>query len=238
MTFDQAEFDLRCEWGVKGVSLLAPISDAVVIVDVMSFSTAVTVATARGATVFPYRWRDESQVEYAKSVDAILAGPRGKGHYSLSPLSLMALRDGSRIVLPSPNGATLSLASGDRPTFAGCLRNAEAVARAARACGPRISVVACGERWKVDDTLRPAYEDLLGAGAVLSYLPGKRSPEAEAAVSVFESARFDLLTPLKNCSSGKQLIENGYEADVVSVSELNCDPVAPVLRNGAFVKAP
>ena len=86
--------------------------------------------------------------------------------------------------------------------------------------------------------MRPAYEDLLGAGAVLSYLPGKRSPEAEAAVSVFESARFDLLTPLKNCSSGKQLIENGYEADVVSVSELNCDPVAPVLRNGAFVKAP
>ena len=42
MTFDQREFDIRCEWGEQGVARLAPISDAVIIVDIMSFSTCVT----------------------------------------------------------------------------------------------------------------------------------------------------------------------------------------------------
>lgn len=34
--FDQADFEVRCEWGLQGVLQLAPISDVVVIVDVLS----------------------------------------------------------------------------------------------------------------------------------------------------------------------------------------------------------
>lgn len=60
MTFDQAEFKIRCEWGERGLRQLAPISQAVVIVDVLSFSTCVEIATSCGATVFPYRWKDET----------------------------------------------------------------------------------------------------------------------------------------------------------------------------------
>ena len=237
MTYDQSEFDIRHEWGERGVSLLASTSDAVVIVDIMSFSTAVTVATARGEMVFPYRWKDDSRVEFAKSVNAILAGPRGKGQYSLSPLSLMALQTGSRIVLPSPNGATLSLSTGTTPTFAGCLRNAKAVARSAQSYGLRVSVIGCGERWNEDHSLRPAYEDLLGAGAIISYLDGRRSPEAEAAVAVYESSKPDILAKLKSCSSGKELIEKGFEEDIASMAELNCVDVVPILRESAYVKA-
>ena len=237
MTFDQSQFNIRCEWGHKGAALLAPISDAVIIVDVMSFSTAVTIAVAKGATVYPYRWENDSRVSFAKSIDAELAGPRGKGQYSLSPRSLMALKTGSRIVLPSPNGSTLSFCTGDTPTFAGCLRNAKAVAKAAMVCGPLVSVIACGERWKEDDSLRPAYEDLLGAGAVISYLDGIRSPEAKAAVSVFESSNSDILGMLEKCSSGKQLTEMGFRMDIPPIAALNCDDVAPVLRDGAYVRA-
>lgn len=234
MTPDQSEFDLRFEWGPRGVEMLAPVSDAIVIVDVLTFSTAVAVAAARGATVFPYRWNDETAEEYAESLDAVLAAPRGKGRYSLSPGSLMALPEGSRIVLPSPNGATLSLATGSTPTFAGCLRNARAAAAAARTCGPRIAVIACGERWPSGD-LRPSLEDHIGAGAILAHLDGDASPEGAAAVSVFEAARSRLPEMMRACVSGKELIDWGYEDDVAVAAELNRDDVAPRLQDGAYL---
>lgn len=65
MIYDQREFQLRFEWGPQGIEHLVPISDSVVIVDVLTFSTAVVVAAARGATVFPYRWNDDSTVDIA-----------------------------------------------------------------------------------------------------------------------------------------------------------------------------
>ncbi|MBA3027857.1 MAG: hypothetical protein FP816_03465 [Desulfobacteraceae bacterium] len=237
MTYDQSEFDIRCEWGEMAVEVLAPVSDAVIIVDIMSFSTAVTIAVARGAVVFPYRWKDNSRVEYAKTKGAVLAGPRGKAQYSLSPLSLMALPIGARIVLPSPNGSTLSLSTGEIPTFAGCLRNAKTVARAAQARGPRISVIACGERWHDDQSLRPAYEDLLGAGAIISFLEGRRSPEADGALAVYEKSKSDIFHMLTWCSSGRELIEMGFGEDIQSIAALNCEDVAPILRQGAYVEA-
>ena len=234
MTPDQSEFDLRFEWGPRGVEMLAPVSDAVVLVDVLTFSTATAVAVARGAAVFPYRWNDESAAEYAGSRDALLAAPRGEGRYSLSPGSLMALPEGSRIVLPSPNGATLSLATGSTPTFTGCLRNARAVAAAARCCGPRIAVIACGERWPSGD-LRPSFEDHIGAGAILAHLDGNASPEGAAAVSVFEAIRSRLPETMRTCVSGKELIDWGYEDDIGVAAELNRDDVAPRLQDGAYL---
>ena len=87
MIHGQREFQLRFEWGPRGIEHLASISDSVVIVDVLTFSTAVVVAAARGATVFPYRWNDDGAADYARSVDALLAGPRGESKHSLSPQS-------------------------------------------------------------------------------------------------------------------------------------------------------
>jgi 2-phosphosulfolactate phosphatase len=70
MIFNQSEFQLRCEWGFQGVAQLAPISDVIIIVDILSFSTSVEIATNNDAIIFPYQWRDESALDYAKLVNA------------------------------------------------------------------------------------------------------------------------------------------------------------------------
>ncbi len=123
MTASQTAYQRRCEWGEHGVELLAPDVDAIVIVDVLSFSTAVSVAVDRGGAAIPHRWKDATAAERARAKGALLAGRRGSG-LSLSPVSMLELPEGASVVLPSPNGSTLSLATGSTPTYAGCLRNA------------------------------------------------------------------------------------------------------------------
>ena len=170
MIFDQREFEIRCEWGAEGLALLAPISDVVVIVDVLSFSTAVDIATTRGADVYPYRFYDAGAKMFADSIGAILAGAkRSAAQYTLSPQSLETIPHDAWLVLPSPNGASLTLATGDTPTLAGCLRNARRGTDAARAFGKHIAIIPAGEQWS-DGTMRPALEDWLGAGAILDEL--------------------------------------------------------------------
>lgn len=236
MIFNQSEFDLRCEWGQQGVTQLAPISDVVVIVDVLSFSTAVKIATNNGAIIFPYRWKDSSAVDYAKSIKAELATNRtSTTGYSLSPQSLTKISSKTKLVLPSPNGSSLSLLTGKTPTLAGCLRNCEAIARFAQNYGSKIAVILAGEKWE-NNSLRPALEDLIGAGAILSYLSGSLSPEAKTTVAVFNSFKNDLLNNFKKCSSGKELIARGFKSDVELAAEINVSDCVPVFANNAYVK--
>ncbi|MBD2207064.1 2-phosphosulfolactate phosphatase [Calothrix sp. FACHB-1219] len=235
MIYDQAEFDLRCEWGVQGVTQLAPISDVIIIVDVLSFSTATEIATKNGAIIYPYQWRDDSAINYAKSVNGELAKSRmSQAGYSLSPASLTKIPTGSRLVIPSPNGSTLTLLTGKTPTIAGCLRNCEAVAKFAQKYGSKIAVIPAGEKWE-DGTLRPAFEDLIGVGAILSFLNGSFSPEAESALAVFQTFRNELLGYLKKSSSGKELIAKGYELDVELAAVFNISDCVPLLTENAYV---
>src|SRR5215813_7135988 len=238
MTFDQQEFDIRCEWGAHGIAALAPISDVIIIIDVLSFSTSVEVAVTQGAMVFPYRWRDDTARAYAVSIGAILADPgRHPRRYSLSPASLTRIPTGTRLVLPSPNGATLTLAAQPTPVLAGCLRNARAVAAVAQKYGRKIAVIPAGERWKDDGSLRPAFEDLIGAGAIISHLNGRRSPEALVTLAAFRAVESDLDNALRQCSSGKELIEWGFATDVMLAAQLDVSACAPLLVNDAYRRA-
>ncbi|MBS1622753.1 MAG: 2-phosphosulfolactate phosphatase [Bacteroidetes bacterium] len=233
-TFDQSEFDIRLEWGIKGVQLLAPISDVLIIVDVLSFSTCVDVALGRDAVVYPYQFYDDSAIAFAIHKNALLASKRSdqNGKYSLSPASLQYLPSGTSLVLPSPNGSTLSLNTGTTITYCGCLRNAKTVAQAALQSGKKIAVIPAGEKWP-DGSLRMAYEDLLGAGAIITHLSGALSPEAAAAVTAFASCD-EIYDSLRQCTSGKELIEMGYEEDVCIASQLNVSDIVPRLVDGAY----
>jgi 2-phosphosulfolactate phosphatase len=236
MIYDQQEFDIRLDWGLQGLEELAPISDVIIIVDILSFSTCVDIATSNGAIIFPYRWKDESAFDYAKSVNAELADFKRKytDGFSLSPTSLLKIKPQTKLVLPSPNGSTLSLAAGATPTLCGSLRNARAVAAHAKTFGTKISVIAAGEQW-TDKTIRFAYEDMVGAGAIISYLKGKLSPESKAGLAVFKESNSSLLNEIKNCSSGKELIERGFEKDIFLACELNSSDNVPVLTHNYFV---
>jgi 2-phosphosulfolactate phosphatase len=236
MFYDQQEFEVRCEWGPIGVNLLAPLCDAIIIVDVLSFSTCVDIAVGNGAVVYPYQWKDESAFSYAQSVGAILANFDRKFDtgYALAPTSLLNIAGGTRLVLPSPNGSLLSLATGQTPTFAGCIRNAKSVAYAAQQLGSHISLVPAGERWP-DGSLRPALEDLVGAGAIIHYLSGKRSPESELAESTFLHFKDNLKSCLEQCSSGKELIGRGFVSDVHLAAALNQSQSSPRLTDGAYL---
>jgi 2-phosphosulfolactate phosphatase len=231
--YQQDEYQVRCEWGLAGVEYLAPSCDVVVIVDVLSFSTCIDIAVSRGASVYPYRWKEDAG-EFARQVGALVAGARrAHAEYSLSPVSLMKIPAGTGLVLPSPNGSTLSLATGERPTLAGCLRNAAAVASAAQRLGERILVVPAGEQWP-DMKMRPAVEDMVGAGAIIRHLAGTKSPEAMAAQAVFLQAESTLRAVLEASSSGKELIERGYAEDVAMAAELNVSSCAPLMVDGAY----
>lgn len=237
MFYDQAKYEVRCEWGAKGIERLADGCDVIIVVDVLSFSTCVDVAVGRGAEILPYAGSREGVEAFAVTRGAMIAAAgRGEsGRFTLSPSSLVGIEAGTRLVLPSPNGSTLSVMAGEKVTFAGCLRNAESVAEAAAKVGGSVLVVPAGERWE-DGSVRFAVEDLIGAGAIISYLARHKSisPEAGAAVSAYKDALRDMYSALAGCSSGRELIERGFGEDVALAAEVGCSAVAPRLVEGAY----
>ena len=217
---------VSCEWGLHGARVLSESCDATVIVDVLSFSTCVEIATGRSILVYPYDGPLDQAQQFARRHDAELARRRGEGQFSLSPSTFASNPYVERVVLPSPNGATLTLsAAPSSVVLCGCLRNAAAIAGAC-AGYDSVGLVPAGEKWP-DGSLRPALEDWLGAGAIISHLPGNWSPEARAAAAAFEAHRVDLLEALRKCPSGQELIGWGYGGDVEIAGQLNASRTVP-----------
>jgi 2-phosphosulfolactate phosphatase len=253
----QAAYAVRFDWGPTGAAAVAEGADVAVVVDVLSFTTTVAVAVEAGATVLPYPWQDGGAAAFAAERHATLAvgrlvarAARNAGEtdaVSLSPADMArsVVEAGvSRVVLPSPNGSSICFSLADRgiEVAAGSLRNATAVARWLRPFleeGRPVAVIAAGERWP-DGSLRPAVEDLWGAGAVLDALLGMdtardmASPEAELAAGAFRAATAHLATALEECASGRELVGVGFADDVAMAAELDVSQVVPVLRDGEF----
>lgn len=230
----------RCEWGLAGLLALREQVAVLVVVDVLSFSTAVDVAVGRGAAVLPFPSGDPAAVRAeAARQGAVPAVRRGQPGFSLSPASLAAAPPGLRLLLPSPNGSRLSLAGGGLPLLAGCLRNAAAVASAALhlAGGGPVGVVPAGEHWP-DGALRPAIEDLLGAGAILCHLGLEPCPEARAARDAYRAAGQDVAALTRAGRSGQELTGRGFSGDVDLAVQDGCSTAVPLLQDGAFQNYP
>lgn len=143
------------------------------------------------------------------------------------------------MVLPSPNGATISaeLAGSGIRLLAASLRNAAATAHwLNESRAQKIVLVAAGERWP-DGSLRPAIEDYLGAAAVLERIRGHSlSPDAELARAAYRSVSGSLKTLISASPSGLELIESGFAADVELACALDADGSAALfdLEEGCF----
>ena len=248
--FAQSPYGVRFDWGLAGAAALASPGSCLVIVDVLSFTTSVTVAVEAGTRVLPCAWRDETAADFARRHQARLAAGRrtasADSPWSLSPASLRRAPFTARLVLPSPNGSAISAAASDggATVIAACLRNASAVGRWLAKHGfgtPRqpATVIAAGERWP-DGSLRPALEDLLGAGAVIAAMNGHggglRSPEADAARACFEATP-DPASAVTNSASGRELTAKGFADDVAIAIEINSCHVVPILTDHAFTAA-
>ena len=142
---------------------------------------------------------------------------------------------GHALVLPSPNGSAISAVIQQGFVLTGCLRNAKAVARRAMAlaAGGLVAVIPAGERWP-NGSLRPAIEDLLGAGAIFRELKAVLSPEAEVAQAAFSACQNALAGIVRGSVSGLELIERGYPQDVEIALEINASTAAPLLQDGWY----
>ncbi|MER5262806.1 2-phosphosulfolactate phosphatase [Actinosynnema sp. NPDC002837] len=232
--FGQEGCRLRLEWGPEGVAALGEQCAVLVVVDVLSFSTAVDIVVARGGAVRPVHWSKRASA--ARPADP---------SWTLRPSSLVSVPPGTELELASANGATLcsSAEATGAIVLAGCLRNARAVAVAARqlAAGGPIGVVPGGERWGVNLTdeadagpLRPAVEDLLGAGAIMSSLLGYGSASVEAALAAEMYAWASVEDVLNGCVSGRELIAAGHAGDVALAAEVNVSTAVPRLTDGVL----
>ena len=198
------------------------------------------------AEVLPYRWRDASATAYAAERGATLAAGRFEG----GPGSCQPVAGGDeravvgrdQLVLPSPNGSTISaaLADADLTVVAACLRNRARSPAGSRRDSRRVR----SSRWS-----RPASAGPTAAcgrplricgvpDAVIAALldpDGGLSPEAAPRVrSPIGAARPTLADAPRGCASGQELIAAGFGDDVEVAGRVDVSDVVPVLADGAF----
>ncbi|MFF8531701.1 2-phosphosulfolactate phosphatase [Streptomyces sp. SAS_267] len=249
----QSGSGIRFEWGQTGARCLAAEAACLVVVDVLSFTTAVSVAVQAGSKVLPF-WlppatataaeragAEMAAAIYARQSGARLAVARSAvpldAPWFLSPAQLRKAPFTARLVLPSPVCSIVTAAARPGvPVVAACLRNITAVGSWITSHGygtPErpVAVIAAGEQWP-DGSLRPALEDLLGAGALISDLhaqgAGPLSAEAAAARTCSECTA-DIPHAITISVSGRELALAGSTEDVAIAVEEDTCPVVPVL---------
>jgi 2-phosphosulfolactate phosphatase len=102
--WSQDGYRCRLEWGRRGARVDAERGDALVVIDVLRFSTATVTAVQHGGIVYPCAWTDDP-VAYAARIGAEAAAKRQEvpesGRFSLSPATFTAIEPGTRVVLAS-----------------------------------------------------------------------------------------------------------------------------------------
>lgn len=241
---------VHVEWGRTGAALAAARGDVIVVVDVFSFSTTLSIAVSRDFTCLVYSGAEiESLGGPAMAAVRLGARPLSRrrkaaaGQVSLSPASLLEAEPGQRVIFTSLNGAAVvSAAAKAKAVLIGSPRNATATAALAAQLmtsvrAGRVTVIACGEHWSSVDPAaigtRPAAEDWIGAGAVCAGLADLGySLSAEARLAAATWSQPTALPDLADCISARELRAAGFATDVELALDVDADEKVPVRMAG------
>jgi 2-phosphosulfolactate phosphatase len=236
---------VRFAWGLPDGAAPPPDVEVAVVVDVLSFTTTLSVAVDRGIEVVPCRWVDADAARLADRHGAVRAAGRRRTRHGQITLSPQSIRTAdpvpARVVLPSPNGSAIAaeLAEAGSTCLGASFRDASAVAEwLVRHESTTVTVMAAGDRHR-DGRVSPAEEDLWGAGAVICGLHQRGwtdlSAEAEAARDAYAAIRGRERDALVSTVGGQELLAHGYPVDVDIAAEVDEGHVVAVLVGGVFV---
>lgn len=245
---------VRVTWFKEGLDKEA---DAVVVIDVLRFSTTVAVALSLG---FKHVYA------FSELIDAlnfarlrglpVLAEVHGikpqEAELDNSPSELMRRgttyleRGINELVIRTTSGATIvdtAVRQGFRHIYISSTVNARAVAKTLLKEGYSNINIVCGGL----DLSKFAVEDYVGAGALIDELtslePGIALEDEElAALHAYRSARETLLELLSKSRSGKIVSSTGHYEDIAIASKVNSFNVVPQATplgwlSGALVKS-
>lgn len=205
--FDQSRYQVRLEWGVAGLGVLAP-ADVTVVVDVLRFSSTVIDRVAAGEQVL-------------LDADAHAVSLNG------AAIAAHAAATGSVVML----GALRNAAAVADAILAEQRRRGERTSIALIAAGELASRDADAPlRFAVEDHLGAgAIVDALGVLGL-----DHTSPEAAAAGEAFRGLRGAVRHLLTASGSGQELIDRGRRDEVIAAATVDAVPCVPVLRDGRF----
>ena len=230
---------------MAGVRRVDPDVDVLIVVDVLSFTTAVEVALTHGLEVLPFGSGDAAA--YATSEKAMVVGDPASG-LAGSPTAIAEYSEAShsagRLLIPESSGSALCFGLIEHPAtvVAASLRNRTAVAewvlarQAEKGDRFRVAVIATGDERA--DGIRFAAEDLLGAGAVIDALAvvgiDYCSPEAAVATAAFGALKRATGHLISASVSGQEVLAMGLRSDIDLASEIDVSRTVPVLRGNLF----
>lgn len=199
-----------------------------VVLDILRATSVIATALAHGASEVRPVQTVEQAFALAQKEDVLLCGERGglpvQGfHLGNSPREFTseAVR-GRSLVMTTTNGTrAMESAHIGSMVFVGSLLNRRAVTDVLRANGEDVILLCAGlhDRFSLEDTV--------GAGAMVSLLPGERTDRAIAAQRLFEGYTDDLLEMLKASYAGQYLTSIGLGDDLPVCARLDALEVVP-----------
>jgi 2-phosphosulfolactate phosphatase len=227
------------------IGLLGDALGTYVVNDILRASTTLCTALANGAReIIPVDDVDKARLMRAEFADddTLLCGERGGEKlpgFDLgnSPAEYTAEAvAGKKLIFASTNGSVALAAApeGAEVVVAG-LVNLTAAADYIATLGRPTLIVCSGK------VSRFAYEDAVGAGALISRL-WERDAQLEivndgavAAQALWDQCKGDPSVATWQCEHGKFLIGLGFGGDLAACAAIDSIPVVPVLRDGRLV---